>query len=54
MLRFCLVVCLLLSPLGIGICKAAHPLITDDAEVMGRDNTQIEINCNQGVKAFYN
>lgn len=43
-LKFYLVICLLLSPFGAGICKAAHPLITDDAETIGRGNTEIEVN----------
>lgn len=44
MLRFCLAICLLISPLGLGICSAAHPLITDDAGTMGRGKAQIEVN----------
>lgn len=44
MLKFYLVICFLLSLVGIGICMAAHPLITDDTGTMGRGNTQIEVN----------
>jgi hypothetical protein len=44
MLKFYLVIGLLLSPLHIGICSAAHPLVTDDAGTMGWGNTAIEVN----------
>lgn len=43
MLKFCMVICLLLSPLGIGICNATHPLVTDDAGTVRKGNTQIEV-----------
>jgi hypothetical protein len=43
MLKFFLLTFLILSPLGIGTCWAAHPLITDDAGTMGKGNTELEV-----------
>lgn len=44
MWRLHLAVGLFLTPLWLGICWGAHPLITDDAGTMGQGNTQFEMN----------